>query len=88
MAQSSYTPGSSSVSDPKDKASDQLNKMAGQAEEAVHRVTDKGREMADGMSEVAGNLKGAVEKSMKDQPMATLAIVAAVGLVLGAIWKA
>jgi ElaB/YqjD/DUF883 family membrane-anchored ribosome-binding protein len=41
-----------------------------------------------GAGEVAGNLKGAVDKSVKDQPMATLALAAVVGFVLGAIWKA
>ena len=39
------------------------------------------------MGEVAGNLKGAVDRSVKDQPMATLAVAAAVGFVLGALWK-
>jgi ElaB/YqjD/DUF883 family membrane-anchored ribosome-binding protein len=82
MAHSSYTPGSSSFSDPKNEAS------ADQTAEVVHRVTATGREMVDGMSEVAGNLKGAVEKSIKGQPMVTLAIATAVGLVLGAVWKA
>jgi ElaB/YqjD/DUF883 family membrane-anchored ribosome-binding protein len=32
-------------------------------------------------------LKSAVDKSLKDQPMATLALAAALGFVLGAIWK-
>ena len=36
---------------------------------------------------VAGNVKGAVDKSIKDQPMATLAVAAAAGFVLGALWK-
>ena len=36
---------------------------------------------------VAGNVKGAVDKSIKDQPMATLAAAAAVGFMLGALWK-
>jgi hypothetical protein len=35
----------------------------------------------------AGNLKGAVDKSVSDQPMATLAVAAMLGFVLGAIWK-
>jgi hypothetical protein len=39
------------------------------------------------MQEVAGNFKGALDKSIKDQPMATLAGVAIVGFILGAIWK-
>jgi ElaB/YqjD/DUF883 family membrane-anchored ribosome-binding protein len=39
------------------------------------------------VQEVAGNLKGAVDRSVKDQPMATLAMAAVVGFVLGALWK-
>jgi ElaB/YqjD/DUF883 family membrane-anchored ribosome-binding protein len=39
------------------------------------------------MQEVAGNIKGAVDRSVKDQPMATLAMAALIGFVLGAIWK-
>jgi len=34
-----------------------------------------------------GNVKTAVDKSIKDQPMTTLAVAAAVGFVLGALWK-
>jgi ElaB/YqjD/DUF883 family membrane-anchored ribosome-binding protein len=39
------------------------------------------------MQEVAGNVKGAIDKSIKDQPMATLAVAAVLGFVLGALWK-
>jgi ElaB/YqjD/DUF883 family membrane-anchored ribosome-binding protein len=45
------------------------------------------RDVSDRTGEVAGNLKKAVDKSVKDQPMATLAMAAAVGFVLGALWK-
>jgi ElaB/YqjD/DUF883 family membrane-anchored ribosome-binding protein len=75
------------ASDLKDKASDQFSKVAGQAEDMANRVTEQGREAAERMGEVAGNLKGAVDRSVKDQPMATLAVAVAVGFVLGAIWK-
>lgn len=37
--------------------------------------------------ETANNLKSAVRKSLKDQPMATLAIVGAFSFLLGALWK-
>jgi ElaB/YqjD/DUF883 family membrane-anchored ribosome-binding protein len=50
-------------------------------------VADQGRQATEGMQDVAGNMKGALDKSIKDQPMATLAVAAAVGFVLGAIWK-
>jgi ElaB/YqjD/DUF883 family membrane-anchored ribosome-binding protein len=83
MAQSSYTRGS----DLKDKAADQFSKAADQVEGAANRVAEQGREAGERMQEVAGNFKGALDKSIKDQPMATLAGVAIVGFILGAIWK-
>ena len=57
------------------------------AEKIANRVTEQGREASERMQEVAGNFKGALDKSIKDQPMATLATAAIVGFVLGAIWK-
>ena len=47
----------------------------------------QGREAGERMQEVAGNMKGALDRSVKDQPMATLAMAAVVGFVLGALWK-
>jgi ElaB/YqjD/DUF883 family membrane-anchored ribosome-binding protein len=89
MAQSQYG-GRSDLSDKatdlKDQATGQIKKVAGQVEEYASDAMDKLRDT--GAGEVAGNLKGAVDKSVKDQPMATLALAAVVGFVLGAIWKA
>lgn len=90
------TAGASDV--PKQKATDQLDKIAemtadklrdaaDQAGHFANRVADQGREVGDKVQEVAGNLKGAVDKSIKDQPMATLAMAAVLGFVLGAVWK-
>jgi ElaB/YqjD/DUF883 family membrane-anchored ribosome-binding protein len=70
-----------------DKATDQFRSVADQAENVANRVADQGREMGERVQEVAGNFKGAVDRSVKDQPMATLAMVAVVGFVLGALWK-
>ena len=50
-------------------------------------ATDQMRDVTDRTGEVAGNFKRAVDKSVKDQPMATLFMAAAVGFVLGALWK-
>ena len=96
MAQSSYS--GSTTRDVKekatgqfekiaDKATDQFKNVADQAENVANRVMEKGREAGEGMQEVADNLKGAVDRSVKDQPMATLAVAAMIGFVLGAIWK-
>ena len=70
-----------------DKATDQFGRIADQAESVANRVAEQGREAGEKVQEVAGHFKGAVDKSVKDQPMATLAMAAAVGFVLGALWK-
>lgn len=90
--------GSKTASDLKDKATDKFEKLASTAtdqfgkaadtvEAVASRVSEQGREAGQQVQEVAGNIKGAVDKSVKEQPMATLALVAAVGFVLGALWK-
>jgi len=88
MAQSQYggrSDLSNKASDLKDQATEQIKKVADQVEGLASDAVDHLRDT--GAAEVAGNIKGAVDKSVKDQPMATLAMVAAVGFVLGALWK-
>jgi len=70
-----------------DKATDQARNVAQHVEEFANNAAQQGREVGERIQEVAGNVKGAVDKSIKDQPMATLAIAAAAGFVLGALWK-
>ena len=70
-----------------DKATDTFRDVADQAEHFASRVTEQGREASEKVEEVAGNLKGAVDKSLKDQPLTTLAMAAVLGFILGAIWK-
>lgn len=84
----------SAVTSMADKAS-HLASKAGQrfdealegAESAANAVAQQSREAGERVGEVAGNLKTAVDRSVKDQPMATLAVAAALGFVIGAIWK-
>ena len=88
MAQSSpYGRTSDQISGLADKAADQASRAAAQAQEMAARVAEQGRETGERVQEVAGNFKGALDKSVTDQPMATLAMAAAVGFVLGALWK-
>src|SRR5215510_13970388 len=65
-----------------DKATDNFRTMAGQAEDAANRMVEHGREVGDRMQEVAGNFKGAVDRSVKDQPMAILDMAAVESYVL------
>ena len=87
MAQSTHGRATDKISNLKAKASDQFSKATDQAENMANRVAEQGRDASERMQEVAGNFKGALDKSIKDQPMATLAGAAIVGFVLGAIWK-
>jgi ElaB/YqjD/DUF883 family membrane-anchored ribosome-binding protein len=87
MAQSTYGSRSDRTSDLKDQATDQFTKAADQVQNVASRVADQGRVAGERMQEVAGNFKGALDKSVRDQPMATLAGAAIVGFVLGALWK-
>jgi ElaB/YqjD/DUF883 family membrane-anchored ribosome-binding protein len=87
MAQSTYGQPTDQISDLKERATDQFSKAADKAEDMVNRVAVQGRQAGERMQEVAGNFKGALDTSLRDQPMATLAAAAIVGFVLGAIWK-
>jgi ElaB/YqjD/DUF883 family membrane-anchored ribosome-binding protein len=87
MAQSSYTGKPDQISDLKDKAAEQLSRATEHAEGVANRVAGQSREAGQRMQEVAGNFKSALDKSLRDQPMATLAAAAMVGFVLGALWK-
>lgn len=70
-----------------DVASDKFRNLADQAEQVAGRVVEQGRAVGNQVNEVAGNVQGAVKKSVAEQPMVTLAIAAVVGFVLGALWK-
>src|SRR5688500_5573117 len=82
MAQSSRYRGGS---DHADKATDQLNKVADRVEGVARAAADQMRDVTDRTGEVAGNFKRAVDKSVKEQPMTTLVMAAAIGFVLGAL---
>jgi ElaB/YqjD/DUF883 family membrane-anchored ribosome-binding protein len=87
MAQSTYGRASDQIPELKEKATDQFSQVAGQAEDDANRVAVRGREAGEHMQEVAGNFKDALDRSVKDQPMATLVFAGVVGFVLGALWK-
>ena len=53
----------------------------------VGRLSEQGQELSEGVQEVASNFKGAIDRSVNKQPIATLLIAGMVGFVLGAVWK-
>ena len=88
MAQSTHRSDlGATAADLKDKATDQFKKVADRVEDYASDAAAQAQEAGERIGKVAGNMKGAVDKSLKDQPMATLAVAAAVGFVLGALWK-
>lgn len=91
----SSSPSAHSVSDTmqdiKDKGMQQASRMAEKAADTMSdmadRAVEQGREAAKQMQNAAGTMQSAVNQSLKQQPMTTLAVAAAVGFVLGALWK-
>lgn len=70
-----------------EKAGETFESAKTAASDAASGAMERGREAGRQFDAVATNLKGAVDKSVRDQPMATLAVAALAGFVLGAIWK-
>lgn len=68
-------------------AGDQLDKVVQGAESTARNVAAHGREAGERVQEVAGNFQTAIDKSVREQPLTTLAVAAALGFVLGALWK-
>jgi ElaB/YqjD/DUF883 family membrane-anchored ribosome-binding protein len=57
------------------------------AQEMAGNMAEQARLYGEKAQQAAQEFKPYVEKSMKEQPMSTLAAAAAIGFVLGAIWK-
>ena len=84
-----YPPGYSKTDASASK--DRLDDMAAKATDQLGKVTENAQELAGQLAEQAQEavkkFKPYVEKQMKEQPMATLAVAAAIGLLLGVMWK-
>lgn len=57
------------------------------AQEAVSDVADQARQYAEKALDAARQFKPFVARSLKEQPLTTLAGAAVIGFVLGALWK-
>jgi len=93
MAQSNpYDKGTSEsakdrLRDMAETATDKLKGAGEGAQEMAGKVAEQAREYGDKAQDAARQIKPFVERSLKEQPMVTLAAVAAIGFVLGALWK-
>lgn len=68
-------------------AAEQLKSVADSADDIAAKAAEQARAYGEKAQELAKNFKPYVEKSMKEQPMATLAVAAAIAFALGALWR-
>jgi ElaB/YqjD/DUF883 family membrane-anchored ribosome-binding protein len=61
--------------------------LAAKAQDMAGKAAEQARDYGEKAQEAARNFKPFVEKSMKEQPMGTLAAAAVIGFALGALWK-
>lgn len=87
MAQTTSSANTRTADDVADKAANLAERTGEQIERTVQNFADQGRQATEHVQVVADNFKTAVDKSVKDQPLTTLAIAAGVGFVIGALWK-
>lgn len=78
---------SNTFEDIKGKARQSFDEASDRAQDLASRAQDVAGQAREQVGEVAGNIKGAIDKSVKDQPLTTLLAAAAVGFVIGALWK-
>lgn len=69
------------------RAGARVEQALADVEVRTEQAKDLGRDAAKRAGEVADNMKGAIDKSLQDQPMTTLVMAAGVGFLLGALWK-
>lgn len=70
------------------RATDAIGKAVSQVEDTANQLMEQGSEARANIQKVAGNFGRALDRSLAEQPMTTLALAVAVGFVLGALWKA
>ena len=70
-----------------DATSDRLKDASDRVRDIASGVTEQARQYGEKAQDAARQFKPFVERSLKDQPMATLAGAAVIGFVLGALWK-
>jgi len=70
-----------------DSPLDYTKKAAENAQDMAGKVAEQAREYGEKAQEAARQAKPLVEKSLREQPLITLAGVAAIGFLLGSLWK-
>jgi ElaB/YqjD/DUF883 family membrane-anchored ribosome-binding protein len=66
---------------------DRVEAAAARSQERAGKISEQMRECGSKAQDAARNFQPFVRKSMREQPMATLAVASLLGFVLGALWK-
>jgi ElaB/YqjD/DUF883 family membrane-anchored ribosome-binding protein len=69
-----------------DQVGDATEAALNQVRCAVSSAAELG-DRAELTQDIAGNFQSALNKSLQDQPRATLAVAAILGFIVGALWK-
>lgn len=69
------------------KGSAAWQRARSRVDDVVVDAQDKGREAAGAVREVSDNFVDAIDQSVKQRPYATLAVVAGLAFVIGAVWR-
>ena len=87
VAQRQFEQGVSTMASSTTSSSGSIEDIKGRARQTYDAAADAAEDARQQVEDVAGNVKGAIDRSVKDQPVTTLLVAAAVGFVIGALWK-
>ena len=71
----------------RDRARQEIDRWLDAMDGPQDEVLNRANAAKDQLMDVADNFSGALRKSIKENPSATLALTAMVGFVLGVLWK-
>ena len=61
--------------------------VSDQIHSAVQSLARRGQQLADSVQDAASGIKPALDQSLKEKPLTTLAAAVVVGFAIGALWK-
>jgi ElaB/YqjD/DUF883 family membrane-anchored ribosome-binding protein len=70
-----------------DKGTTAWKRAKSSVDDVVSDAQSRGQDAADAVREVSDNFVGAIDDSIKQHPLTTLAIVAGLGFLFGATWR-
>jgi len=71
----------------RDTTTDRLKDAGETAHEMASDLAEQARQYGEKAQDAARQFKPLIEKSLKEQPLATLVGAAVIGFLLGALWK-